>query len=263
MPALRKLTADERRTVVHWCMELVVVVVGVLIALGLQERVQQQQARRDMRAAEDAIHDEVRSALTSLMWRQAISKCHFERAQILKSMLLTHGSQWPGLNENTLVVTPPKEMQNIGNVVPSVYQRPIDNFTNAAWTSALTTGALAPMDRHRFGLMVALYDQIRLLIQMREREDDAASRLSALAFPQELTPEVRTQMLQALYEIDRTRFMFALSGPAKFAGWMRELGWNDRREVDRWIAEDQAEGRRQAIPWRPCVAYPQNPFAKP
>jgi len=36
MALLRKLTSDERRTIGHWAMELVVVVAGVLIALWLQ-----------------------------------------------------------------------------------------------------------------------------------------------------------------------------------------------------------------------------------
>ena len=180
MPFLRKLTADQNRSIAHWAMELVVVIAGVLIALWLQELVERRRAVQDMRAAENAIHDEVRGALTSLIWREAISRCHFERAKLLKSKLLSSGTQWPGLDENALLESEPPGV--VWTVVPSIYQRPVDSFTVAAWNSALVTGALAPMDRRRFGRLVALYDQIQLLSDTRVREDEAASKLSALAF---------------------------------------------------------------------------------
>jgi hypothetical protein len=65
MALLRRLTSDEKRTVGHWVMELLVVVTGVLIALWLQEWSQRRQALQNMNTAEDAIHDEVsRSELT-------------------------------------------------------------------------------------------------------------------------------------------------------------------------------------------------------
>jgi hypothetical protein len=144
MALLRKLTADERRTIGHWAMELLVVVAGVLIALWLQEWAQRRQALRNMRAAEDPIHDEVRTALTSLIWREAISRCHFDRANLLKEGLTGVNDRWPGLDENALVARKPGGRFSAPTVVPSVYTRPSDNITTSAWTSALATGTLAP-----------------------------------------------------------------------------------------------------------------------
>ena len=57
MALLRRLTTDQRRTVAHWGMELVVVVAGVLIALWLQAWAEHRREVRDMAAAEAAIHD--------------------------------------------------------------------------------------------------------------------------------------------------------------------------------------------------------------
>src|SRR3982751_1686185 len=150
MALLRTLTSDERRTIGHWAMELVVVVAGVLIALWLQGWAEHRRAIQDMAVAEDAIHDEIRQSLFNLIWRDAISLCHIERAQLLKSMLLAGQSQWPGVTENALVDRNMTQATGVTSVVQGVYQRPYEGFSTAAWTSALTTGALAPMNREPF-----------------------------------------------------------------------------------------------------------------
>ncbi len=260
MAFLRRLTGDQKRTIGHWTMELVVVVAGVLIALWLQGWAEHRRAMSDMAAAEDAIHDEVRAALTTLIWREAISKCHLERAQLLKSMLLNSGNRWAGITENALLKIQLSEATGVETVVPGVYQRPNDVLSTAAWNSALTTGALAPMDRKRFDQLVGVYSQIEFLNRNRDREDRAAAVVSALSLPQELTPESRTRMFQALYELDTSRFMFSFNGVAPLAESMKALGWNDRAEIDRWIADDQASDRRRGFQWRPCVHPHRNPF---
>jgi hypothetical protein len=260
MALLRKLSSDERRNIGHWAMELVVVVAGVLIALWLQQWVEQRRAIRGMAAAENAIHDEVRAALITLVWREAINRCHLDRAQLLKSMLLKGGNHWPGITENALLRNDISQVTGVQSVVPGVYQRPNDVLSAAAWNSALTTGALAPMDRKRFDQLVDLYGQIEFLKRNADREDRAAATLSALSLPQELTPETRTRMFQALYEIDTSRFMFIFNGATTFASAMKKLGWNDKAEVDRWIAEDRAGDRERGFQWRPCVGPYNNPF---
>jgi len=67
-------------------------------------------------------------------------------------------------------------------------------------------------------------------------------------------------MLGALYEVDTSRFMFTYQGASALADRMKELGWNDKSEVDRWIAEEQANDRKQGSKWRPCVKPERNPF---
>jgi len=254
-----KLTAERRRTIGHWLMELVIVVPGVLIALWLEQWGEPRRAVADMKAAEDAVHDEVRQSLQSLIWRQAINQCHIERLVLLKDMLLKPGSRWPGMSENALLQVSIGEASGVQSVVQGVYTRPHDAFTSSAWSSALATGALAPMDRKRFATLIALYDQIEFLAAQRDREDRAASALSSLTFPQELSPETKTRMLQALYELDSGRFMFAFSIP-EFLGHMRELGWTDKAEIDQFIREDEASIREGGVKWRPCVARQRNPF---
>jgi hypothetical protein len=116
------------------------------------------------------------------------------------------------------------------------------------------------MDRHRFAKLTALYAQIQFLNENLERENHAATTLSALALPQELTPGVRTSMLGALYELDTSRFMFMYPGASEFAEQMRKLGWNDKAQVDRSISEDEAADRKRGSQWRPCVKPERNPF---
>lgn len=258
---LRKLTVDQQRNVRHWAMEFLVVVAGVLLALWLQQWGERRQAIQDMAGAEDAIHNEIRGSLENLIWREAISQCHIDRAKQLKTMLLAGGSRWPGLTENALIQNSMSEATGVQTVVQGVYQRPFDAYSTAAWDSALTTGALAPMDRQRFAKLTAIYSQLQFLTEVQERENRAATTLSALAVPQELTPESRTMMLSALYEVDSSRFMFLYQGVAVLASQMRGLGWNDKAEIDRWIAEQRVDDQRQGSRWRACVKAERNPFA--
>jgi hypothetical protein len=148
-------------------------------------------------------------------------------------------------------------------LIPSVYWRPLDTFTDGAWKAALATGALEPMDRKRFALLVNAYDQIEWLRDTRDRETAAAEKLAALTFPMHLTPEMRSEMLQGLYVLDRSRFTYALIGPEVVAGWMSELGWNDKAEIDRSLVHDEQEVKGMGLVWRPCVAKSKNPFAAP
>lgn len=251
----RWVSADQKKTIRHWAMEFIIVVAGVLLALWLQQWGERQRALSDMKAAEEAIHDELRTALQAIMWRKAISQCHIDRQELLKSMLLK-GDDWPGLTENALAVRfggPP-------TVIPSVFSRPLDTLATAAWTSALATGALAPMDPERFAKLVALYDHLETLRRARDDETAAVANMSALAFPLHLTPELRAQMIESVYRVDRSRFTFGMVSPADFATSMRELGWDDERMMDRLIREDMAEAKEQGFVFRPCVAAVQNPF---
>lgn len=259
---LRRLSADQQRNVRHWAMEFVVVVAGVLIALWLQQWGERRQATRNMAVAEDAIHDEIRESLKNLIWREAISQCHVDRVTQLKAMLLAGGKRWPGLTENTLTQNSISEATGVQTVIQGVYQRPFEPFPTAAWDSALTTGALAPMDRQRFAKLTAIYALLQFMNATQERENRAATTLSALALPQELTADARTTMLGALYEVDTSQFMFIYAGAPALATSMKELGWNDKAEVDRWIAEDEAADRKRGAKWRPCVKPERNPFAQ-
>ena len=259
---LRKLNPDQQRNILHWAMEFVVVVAGVLLALWLQEWGERRRALQDMAAAEDAIHGELGESLKNLVWREAISQCHIDRAERLKTMLVAGGSRWPGLTENALTQNSISQATGVQTVVQGVYQRPYEPFPTAAWNSALTTGALAPMDRHRFAKLTALYAQVQFLNENLARENEAATTLSALALPQGITPDARTRMLGALYELDTSRFMFMYPGASSFAESMRQLGWDDRAEADRWIAEDEAADRKRGAKWRPCVKPERNPFAQ-
>ena len=84
--------------------------------------------------------------------------------------------------------------------------------------------------------------------------------MSALAFPMRLTPELKAQMVESVYRVDRARFNFAMVSPADFAGNMRELGWDDTAEMDRQIRKDTAETNALGIVWRKCVVPVENPF---
>lgn len=260
MPILRRLNDEQKRSVRHWAMEFVVVVIGVLIALWLQQTVEHRRALADMRTAEQAIHHEVRDALILMIGRDAIDRCLAERAQFIRKGMAQSDPQWPALTEHAIATgggTP--------GVITGVYNTLGGMFSTAAWDSALSRGSLAPMDLERFGKLVALYDQIKLMREASVHEEDAIRVLSSLANPMQLTPEIRNQMLQAVWRVERSRWTFTnyVSSRA-FADAMRELGWDDRAEIDRFIKEIdgqvfQREDNEVVRP-RACQARLRNPF---
>lgn len=256
MLVIRRLTEGEKRSVRHWAMEFVVVVAGVLLALWLQDWWERRRARSELAAAEEAIHDEVLTALKALNWRRAISKCHTERLALVKSMLLNDDDHWPGIKADALTI----RSRVPESVFPGIFSRPVDSLTTAAWSSALTSGALAPMDRDRLAKLVRIYDQIEAWRHARDDENEAVAVLAPLSFPITLTPELRAQFLDSLYRLDRARFAFAFPSAPELAAAMRELGWDDTEQMDRAIREDVAETNSLGFVWRSCVAKPQNPF---
>jgi hypothetical protein len=70
-------------------------------------------------------------------------------------------------------------------------------------------------------------------------------------------------MLRAVYDIDRSRFTFAFMNAGELAATMKQLGWDDRAEIDRSIADNQRDIAKRGIKVRPCVAPEQNPFRSP
>ncbi len=132
MAFLRRLSGEQKRTAAHWAMELVIVIAGVLIALWVQQWAELRRANAEMAAAEQAIREEVRYNLTTLLWRDAIAQCHIERAQLLKSMLLAGNSRWPGITDDTLLRIKLSDATGIQTVVPGVYQRPHDDISTSA-----------------------------------------------------------------------------------------------------------------------------------
>lgn len=260
MTMLRRLNEGERRSVRHWAMEFVVVVIGVLIALWLQQLAEQRRELANMRTAEEAIHREVRNALLFIVWRDSIDRCLAERAQLIRRGMVESGPSWPALTEHTISTG-----GAVPGVVTGVYNTVGGELSTAAWESALTTGALAPLDRDRFAQLVALYAQIDLMREAAAQEQEAIRALSSLANPIQLTPEIRSQMLQAVWRVERSRWSFTnYVGSRAFADTMRELGWDDRAEVDAFLKEvgpdPYLRENNQAIRPRPCVQPLQNPF---
>jgi hypothetical protein len=262
MAMLRRLNDEQKRSVRHWAMEFVVVVIGVLIALWLQQTVEHRRALADMRTAEQAIHREVRDALILMIGRDAIDRCLAERAQLIRKGMAQSGPQWPALTEHAIATG-----GGAPGVITGVYNTLGGMFSTAVWDSALSRGSLAPMDLERFGKLVALYDQIKLMREASVHEEDAIRVLSSLANPMQLTPEIRNQMLQAVWRVERSRWTYTnYVGSSPFAEAMRDLGWDDRADVDRFIKEFEAQPPRgpnnEIVQPRSCVRPLRNPFTE-
>ena len=67
-------------------------------------------------------------------------------------------------------------------------------------------------------------------------------------------------MLRAIYDVDRSRFTFAFMNARELADTMGTLGWNDKAQIDRWIAENRREIASRGLKRRPSIVQEENPF---
>ena len=252
------LSKDRRTSVLHWGMELIVVVVGVLLALWAQQWAEGRAERERMNLALDAVHTEARDNMALLMFKQSLDRCLIERETLIRDGLLAPRDDWPGITENAIVyevVGPLKQ-----NPVHGVMARQGDPLKTAAFRSALTTGALTPLERERLDDLNALYAMFDQINAEEDKGDRSIRTLAALAHPIRLTPEIRAEMLGALYSADRNRFAIQYAFWNGLTSYFRNLDWNDEAFLDREIRTQARDERREGINWRPCKQKLVNPF---
>ncbi len=261
MVAMRRLGKKEARNLRHWAMELVVVVVGVLIALGLQQWAERRARLAELASAEEAIHREVLANLVFLVGRESISQCLSDRAHLVHNGMGQGDDRWPGIKGSAVIT----DFEKVGpDTIGGIYNVQGEEPSTNAWDSALASGVLRAMDRERFDKLVAIYADINKLRSSLADEQLAIRTLSSLANPIHLTPEIRNQMHQAVWQVEQARWIFSqYAGPEYFAGRMEELGWNDFAEIEKYREQSEKDTKVVGVTLRPCVKPMANPFSRP
>lgn len=260
MFGIRRLSDGEAKSLRHWAMEFVVVVFGVLIALWLQQWADGRREKVALQATEDAIHREVVANLIFLIGRETISQCLRDRAHEIHDQLGQEGP-WPGIRGSSIITDFAKSAPD---TITGIYNVLGEEPAASAWQSALESGTLSAMDRERFDKLVAIYALIDRIRWSRADEQRAIGTLSSLANPIQLTPEIRNQMHQAVWQVEQTRWTLSqFTGPSDLARRMQELGWNDYAEVEKYRRQTQQDIQLSGVTLRPCVKPVANPFKQP
>ena len=259
---LRKLSEGEKRTIAHWVMEFVVVVMGVLIALWLQERAAQAGHKADARASEAAIRDEIDENLMGLVISEAVDVCLRDRLREIDQALQTPGRVKPILTP-TIWDSPAEDFVSEQQQY-AIYSTIAGDMVDSAWRSANASGAVSAFDPERFRTMANLYSDFGFREKMRDADREAIAKLQILAYDVPLTPDTRARLIESLTILSRN-WAFVHSPttdarPQAVAGVIMELGWNDKERIDRRIRAIEASVKAAKLNIKPCVRPLKNPF---
>ena len=181
--------------------EVGIIVLGVLIALGFGQVVEQGQWHRDVGSARQAIADELADSAAQGAERLAIEDCLRSRVGELSARLFATNGQWsadplalaPGAQ-----LTPHWDDRSMGRV----YSVPLRGWSQDAWDTAKSTGAIDHMPHGEVAGYSAVYAEIAKIRDLQDQELGFESKLAFLSVDQQLESGARTEALGTLGQLD-------------------------------------------------------------
>jgi hypothetical protein len=187
--------------------EVGIIVLGVLIALGAQQAVEELQWQSEIRATEAALQEEIMDSVEVVDERLAVSTCLRIRLAELGAKLASSHGEWRG---------DPMRLgdQNAGNsgVLPVAYRTPRKYLVIDAWDTAKTSGILDHMPRERVAAYSEIYTQIAHMQQLSDIERGEVPTLTFLSFDGPLDPQSRNRAIDTLAQLDSINLHLVLGG---------------------------------------------------
>lgn len=180
--------------------ELIVVMLGVLLALGAENWAQNQEWAEQAKVAKLMIDSELAEARLDAAERLAVQPCLRGQIGALNDQLLQSGASWVGM---PVKFSSSASISRFNYELRPAYRAPTRLWRNDAWETAISSDVL----RHMPASAVAGYSQVyRRMSRMRddqEREAAAAARMTVLSNDLLLEHASRLLMLDALAQVDR------------------------------------------------------------
>lgn len=209
--------------------EFAVVVLGVLVALGLENLIQEARFHADARDLERSFSTEVSAAVFLSLERQGVAPCLIQRLR--------------GLSERVDAATgemEPVEAASSGYsyATPQIYNSPARVWATTSFDRALGSEAFKRIPTDRAVEYASLFALIRTQQDLNDAEFLAAMGLAPLAYSQpNMDAEVRADVLQQISNLDRHQAVIALASEQIVeAGLSLPLIGKD---VRRFIIEDR------------------------
>ena len=182
--------------------ELVIVTLGVLIALGVQQWAEQRSWQAKARHATAAIRQELANHYYwSVEWR-VVYPCLTQQIDQLKQRVLTSNGRLD-----------PAPTYSERDLFAYVMRLPSKDYLDNAWQSAIVDGVSAHLDPAQRQELSAHYAQAMSLIPLTEQNNNSYQALLVLSQPIELDPMVRYSLVRTLDEMrGRVAFMDLQSG---------------------------------------------------
>jgi hypothetical protein len=230
--------------------ELLVVVVGVLIALGAQQWAEDRSWQYKARTATEALRAEVAQQYRyALEWR-LVEPCVLAQIDRLQQRLLASGARLD-----------PAPVHSEPGFAFYVIRMPNRDYEEAAWQASLADGVNTHLAKNVRPALNRAYTENGRLGALNAENNAAYQRLLSLARPIPLDPMVRFSLLQDLEELrGRVELMSHISGQS-MDNWTR-AGMIPDRAVGRQVVAASGTHRfcrAQRLPVR-VLAEAQTPI---
>jgi len=187
--------------------EYMIIVVGVLTALGGEQAVEWLHWRHVAEQADRKLAEGVSADVFNALLRVAMQPCVKSRTLELSKALLSDEPAWRG--------TTGYLMPNIvKSALPPVIREPKGNYARNAWDVAVAQGAILHLPDERVSAYSRIYGFSQKVMEQETAEGDLEARLVPLAYDQPLSREQRTGFLTVLAQLDYAQ--------------TREVSWNQR-----------------------------------
>lgn len=236
---------DGKATARLFLFELVVVVVGVMIALAAQEGVEAVRWREEVDATEDALTIEIAEAVAQASERQMVDRCLGGRLQTLIGKASAGPGPWTG---DPLPIQPSAFAVRVVSDLP--YRTPNRPWSDDVWVAAQNGGVFNHMARDRVAAFSKVYARMEGLRTINASEHQSFPQLLPLSFDGELDSAARQQALAVLGKLDWLNGTIVLDGKMLIEE-VRALGLDFSRTS---LKRDLAERERSQRSFRgPCV----------
>lgn len=208
--------------------EFAVIVFGVLVALGLENLIQEARFRGDARDLERAFVADVGGAVFLSLERQAVTPCLIQRLRALSEHVDTATGEMEPVG--TL-------FSDFGFATPQVYRSPARVWVTASFDRALGSEAFKRIPVDRADEYASLFALISSQQELNDAEFLAAMGLAPLAYSQpDMTAEVRADALRQISNLDRHQAIVATASEqiVEAALALPLIG----EDVRRWLSED-------------------------
>ena len=196
--------------------EIAIIVVGVLIALGLDQYVHARQWREQVEQAEQAFQGELALGAEDAYERLAIQPCLQDRIAELARRLNREEPRWRAFPEELeFEILPQRAARRLPAALRTI-------FINA-WRNALADGTLNHLSVERSAQLSGLYKAREEFGRLQELELEAAGRLTPLAYDRLLDADGRREMLGVLAEVDRSNTLL-IRNSEELLGALKRFG---------------------------------------
>lgn len=181
--------------------EIAVIVIGVLIALGLEQVVEELHWRNEVRQGEDGLRDESLVNYAYSVEQVMVTPCILAQIDTLIGLVQNSGDR--------LVPAPTYQMTKSN--IPRVLSMPNRRLQEQQWQGLQQSSTVSHMKRYRQLILSLHYTNIRQTSDLREKIMTIRNRLDVMSAPIELDRQVKANLLDLLHQAkgDVVRISFA------------------------------------------------------